>query len=75
MKRFMFFIFLLIFSLKTFGQVVGFHISNGIKFGYYNEKQEEYIDEKKFKKVNLPISLYDNRIRIHSLIPKEYFFL
>lgn len=75
MKRFLFFVFLLFFSLKSFAQVVNYYTVDGIKFGYYNEKQDEYIDEKRFKKVDLQISRHDNRIRIHSLIPKEYYYV
>jgi hypothetical protein len=75
MKRFLFFVFLLFFSLKSFSQVINYYSVDGIKFGYYNEKQDEYIDEKRFKKVDLQISRHDNRIRIHSLIPKEYYYV
>lgn len=75
MKRFLFFVFLLVFSLKSFCQVVNYYSVDGIKFGYYNEKQDDYIDEKRFKKVDLQISRHDNRIRIHSLIPKEYYYV
>jgi hypothetical protein len=74
MERFLLIVIFIFYFFIGNSQVVKYFSVDGIKFGHYDEKQDEYIDEKRFKKVNLQISLHDNRIRVHSLIPKEYYF-